>query len=194
MRRIVCLMLSVVALSVLPRLTAQTVKQDAATGPKTKIESFQAQTGSVIITGYSETGTLMAQLGTQMSVEAREFTNAASGKKESGILIGVKQGGRLDHENSSYIDYDEIESLLRGIDYISKIQPSVTKLSSFQADYRTRGELEVSTYSTKGGIDAAVKSGRYAGVRAFLTLSDLQKFRDLVSEAKGRLDTLKSPQ
>jgi hypothetical protein len=163
-----------------------------AAAPKTKIEAFEAHVGSVIIRGFSSIGDVSGQFGTSVSVESREYTNASNGKKEYGVLITVSEGGRVERENSSHIDYDEIESLLRGIDYVVKIKDDVTRMQGFQADYRTKDELVVSTYSSQSGIQAAVRSGTIGGVRAFLTLLDLQKFRELLEIAKANIESVRA--
>ena len=137
-------------------------------------------------------GLVRGQYGTSAEVECKEFTDAISGKKEYGISITVKETSRLERKSSSYIDYDEIDSLLKGIDYIAKIEKSITKLSYFQANYSTKGELQVSTYSDSGGkVQASVASGRFGSVGTFLSLDELAEFKRLIQEAKSKLDSIR---
>jgi len=157
--------------------------------PKTKLETFAAQTGVVIIEGYSKVGTIRGRYGS-VEIQAKEFLNAASGKKEKGITFEVTEAGRLERESRSFIDYDEIDSLLKGVDYVAKIDKSATKLDAFEAEYRTRGDLEISTFSSDTGVEAAVKSGRIGGATAFLSLEHLQQLRALIVDAKTKLDAL----
>ena len=129
--------------------------------PKTKLESFQRQTGAVVIKGYSEIGRVAA-LGS-VEVNAMEFTDATTGKKQSGVVIGIKESGRLENTNSSFIDYDEVDALLKGLDYISKATSNVTKLSMFEATYNSKGYFSATTFSNGSEkIEAAVKSGLFA--------------------------------
>jgi hypothetical protein len=160
---------------------------------KTKLEAFQAKTGTVIVTGFTEVGAIPDSYGGSITVESKEFTDGESGKKEYGITIGVKGGGELQREGVSYIDYDEIESLVKGIDYISGVKPSVTKLHDFQADYRTKGGFKISTFSSKDGqINAAVSSGSIGEVDAFISLTQLDDLRGLIIKAKATLDEIRS--
>jgi hypothetical protein len=159
--------------------------------PKTKLEGFDATTGSVIIRGFSKIGTLRGQFGTSADIEVKEFTNAGTSKKEYGLTVQVKETSRLERENTSFIDYDEIDSLLKGIDYIGKIDSSATKFANFQADYRTKGDLEVSTFSTDSGVMLAIKSGRISATSAYLKLADLPTFRDLITKAKAAIDAVR---
>lgn len=92
----------------------------------------------------------------------------------------------------SSIDYDEIDSLLSGIDYIAKANGSMTKFKNWQADYATRGDFRVSTFSSAGGDDvmASVTSGQIAGTRVFLTRDNLARVGGMIANAKSTLDTL----
>lgn len=171
----------------------QTAKSEAATAPKTKLEAFEHQTGSVIIRGFTTVGVVKGEYGGTASVEAREFTNATTEKHEFGIVIEVKEAGRLEREDRSYVDYDEIDSLLRGIDYVVKIDSSATKLADFQADYHTKGDLTVTTFSSGSEVKAAITSGRIGGVDVIVPLARLQEFRSLVAAAKSKLDELRKP-
>ncbi len=60
-------------------------------------------------------------------------------RRHYGITAQVKQ--TIVHEHTSHIDYEEIESLLKGIEHIAKIDATVTKLASFRADYKTTSDL-----------------------------------------------------
>lgn len=158
--------------------------------PKTKLQAFEALTGAVIIKGYTEVGSV-EDMG-RLTVSAKEFTNAADGKAQYGITVGVAGGGQFERENTSFIDYDEIDSLLAGIDYVKAINKSVTKLRGFEATYRTRDDFTVTVFSgSDDKIQAAVTSGRFSSATAFISLEKLASFRALVVEAKKTLDALK---
>lgn len=161
---------------------------------KTKLEQFQAKTGSVIIMGFSQVGSVSGGMGS-ISVETREFTDAATGAKQFGAYIAVSESGQYKKDAASFIDLEEIDSLVKGIEYIAGLTTAVTKLGSFQAEYRTVGDLMVSTYSdSKGEVQAAVKSGRYGQATAYIKRNDLARFRELLLSAQAKLSALKTPQ
>ena len=174
-------------LSAFPAL-AQT--QQKQTESQTKIEIFQARTGVVLIKNYTVMGSITG-LGGTITVTAFEFTDAQTGKKEYGIGIEAKESGRLSRENRSYVDYDEISSLIAGIDYTSRIDGKQSKLKNFEAHYRTRGELDVTVFSGQAGIESAVSVGRISSISVFLQLEGLQKFRQIIVDAKAALDGAK---
>ena len=167
-------------------------EQNSPDVPKTKLEAFDAVSGFVIIRGFTAIGKVDGQLQTSVEIESKEFTLAATGKKEYGITIQVKQAARIEREHTSHVDYEEIESLLKGIDYIAKIDATVTKFAGFQADYKTKDDLSISTFSSANGVMVAVTSGRIGAATAYVKLSDLQLLRELIAKAKATIDAVKT--
>jgi hypothetical protein len=107
-------------------------------------------------------------------------------------LIEVKESGRLENSNRSFIDYDEVDALLTGLNYISQVTPSVTKLGMFEAMYKTKGYFSATAYSSKSGkIEAAVSSGYIRASSVFLSLQQLGELRTLIAQAKQKLDAVK---
>jgi len=94
---------------------------------KTKLEKFQSQTGTVKIKGYTKIGNLRG--GGVFSLSALEISHLGNEQKQSGVVIKIVKHGR---NASSFIDYDEIDSLLKGIDYMLEATASVTKLDNFE--------------------------------------------------------------
>ncbi len=159
--------------------------------PATKLEEFSAKTGIVVIRGFETIGEVRG-MGS-VTVTAREFRDASNPKlRQTGLTLEVKESGRLEREGISFVDYDEIDSLLRGIDYISKIERNVTSLKNFEAEYRTKGDFGITTFNERGGsIGVAVSSGRFGKVSAYLKLSDLPQLRTYIVNAKALIDSAK---
>jgi len=164
--------------------------QQKATEPQTKLETFQARTGAVVIKNYSEIATLRG-IGGTVTVTSFEFIDAQTGKKEYGISIEAKESGSLEREGRAYVDYDEIDSLLKGIDYISKVDGSQSKLKNFEANYKTKGELEVSVFNDREGIETGVSVGRIGRVGVYFKPEKFQEFRKIIVDAKAALDAIK---
>ena len=157
---------------------------------QTKLEQFTAKTGSVIVMGSSNVGTLRTREGGVISIEVRELTDAGTGSKQSGIVIRVAVSGE---PRSAYIDADEIESLIAGIDYIAKLSRTSTTLESFQWQYRTRGNLGISTFASgTNDVEAAIKVGQINGAIGAINLTQLATFRQFLRKALDILHELKS--
>ncbi len=141
--------------------------------------------------GFSTIGEVKEKLGA-IRVATVEFMDAISGKRGYGIAINVKESGRLSRDINSFIDYDEIESLLKGIDYITKVDKSVTKIDRYEAEYRTKGDFRIVKFSVKtGNVSVAFHSGVGGGVAAYLSSNGLASFRKLIEQAKSNLDSIK---
>jgi hypothetical protein len=159
--------------------------------PRTKLEAFQARKGMVIIKGFSRIGVAPGLDGTSIEVESREFRDAGSSSREYGITIEVREAGNTGRRSLSYIDYEELDPLLKGLEYLSKIDNSVTQLTRFEADYRTKGDLVVSVSSGRGGvITLAISGGGFRPATSFFRLEDLKVIRGLIIEAKNQLDAI----
>jgi hypothetical protein len=159
--------------------------------PKTKLEAFEVQTGKVIVMGEADIGSIAAKTGT-VSVRAKETTDSGTGQKEYGIEIKVSSGDQL--QDSTVIDYDELDSVLGGIDYLSKVDWTVTPLPSFDAVYATKGDFRFAVYGSKrtGTVQAAVSSNHLIKSKALLTMDQLSQLRVLITQAKTTLDSIRS--
>jgi hypothetical protein len=174
---------------------SQTVLDSAkATRASTKLQAAGSRTGTILILGFSPIGKINALYGTSVGIEARELTEPDSQVRVYGLAIHVAEGGTLERQNTSYVDYDEIQPLLKGIDFIGKADKSVTHLKNFQAEYRTRGDLVISTFNSGSGqILAAIKSGEIGGATAYVPVSQLGTLRDFLVKATQVLDSIRSP-
>lgn len=167
---------------------------------KTKLEIFQAKTGVVIISGFSTIGSVKGLFDTSIEVTSREFTDASNGKKEYGITIHVKDNSRKpERENISYIDYDEIDSLIKSIDYLTKIDDSITQLSNFRADYRTKDNLTFAIYNSltarllqsQKEILFTIQSKKIDESSATFKFETIFDIKKLIVNAKAKLDLIK---
>jgi hypothetical protein len=136
----------------------------------------------VLIKGYTDIGAIAVANDARISVTAHEATDASDGSRAEGLTIEVVTEDRVSGRSTSYVDFDEIESLMAGLDYISKVDKSATRMTDFQADYRTRGDLRLSTFNRDDGtIWFAVASGTIGATSAYLPLNRAPEFKALLS-------------
>lgn len=158
----------------------------------TKLEAFQAKTGVVVIRGYTQVGRVIAS--GSIIVDARDFRDANNPKvRITGISITIrKYTSSIDidyNESIVFIDGDEIDSLIAGIDYISKATKEVSSLESFEVEYRTKGDFRVIVYnkSDNGELSAAVSAGSIGKTRVLLEMPKLLELRQLIIDAKSKI-------
>ena len=162
--------------------------------PSTDIERFQAATGDVIIKGYEKAGTSMrGKFKRNLTVEAREFIRVSAGDKSFGIVVEVREtSGSYPKTGRSFVDYDELDSLVEGVNYISNIDETASSLSSIEATYITNGGVEISAFTSGGKLAYAISAGKYPSVTIFLySAMDLTTFKDSVIAAQERIDSIK---
>ncbi|HEX5473466.1 MAG TPA: hypothetical protein VFX12_02295 [Vicinamibacterales bacterium] len=181
---------------VMPLVLAAAIQQQVLLPPppRTHLEAMLLQAGAVVVQGSSLAGFVRGLDGTGVGVRALEVTDTASGSKEYGFSIDVRQP--VEHAAAraaiAYVDYDEIAPMLAALDRLIAMNSTVTRLDRFEGDYRTAGDLRVSVFSTRDGVFAAVAAGG-APLEPLATASfhiaDLQLLRNLVAQGKATIDT-----
>jgi hypothetical protein len=158
--------------------------------PATKLEAFETNTDTVIIKATAPIGIVQAHGGT-VSVRCREITDAGTGRRETGVLIDIASGGP--QEDTLLVDYDELDSLLDGLEYISKLDWSVTPLPGFSAAYTTKGGFRAAAFGSRrtGNIEYGVRSSRVERQLLLLSRDQLGQLRSLVEQGKAKLDSLR---
>jgi hypothetical protein len=155
--------------------------------PATKLEALEASSGTVIVKGVTLIGSVSTSNGT-VTVVCKLDTDAGAGRKESGIRIDIGLSGL--NEEKRVIDYDELDSLLRAIDSLSKVDWTVTPLSSFNAVYATKSGFRITASGPRrlGIIEYSLAAGEPAK-RIMLTQAQLAQFSALIAQAKRTLDS-----
>jgi len=157
--------------------------------PRTKLESLEFSYDTVIVKGFTRITTIDVRGVRVDAVEMRENNSQARVK---GIVIALREGGDHLSDNRAFIDYDEIDSLVRAIDSLSRIDETVTKLAGFEARYLTHGEFEMNAFrQTNRGAAITLTTGICDKPTQTLTLDEFAKFRALIVEAKMRLDEIR---
>lgn len=159
---------------------------------KTELEMFNAKSGSVIIKGYSTVAKIDFKNESSLEIDVKEYNDASSGERRYGITVAVNQGGRVERKETAYIDEAEIDSLVKGIDYISKIDKSATKLDNFEAQYKTKGSLSIVVFnSANSKLMAGISAGRIGTASVYMELLELNKIRDGITKAKELIEAVK---
>ena len=156
---------------------------------ETRLESLMYETGTVIVKGYTRVGSMQGSRGGAYFT-AWEVTEARTGRREQGVGVEITDNttNRPDPDERAYIDYDELGPLLKGIDFIMKLDDKATKLARFEAQYQTRGGFMIVTFNTPGGYAAAISTGGGRRQRFVLRPTGLAEFRTLLESAKAALD------
>jgi hypothetical protein len=165
--------------------------------PRTKLEEFDSRLETVIVRGSTHVMTLTGRNGSAR-VDAIELRDESNGTRATGVILELRDPTRQDathpaDEARSYIDYEEIESLIKAWDRVARTDDTITKLNNFESRFRTKGDIEIAVFrQTPGGaVAATVSAGTCDRVRIFLSLDELIKLRWMIVQAKARLDEIK---
>ena len=155
---------------------------------KTSIGLFEAQTGVIIIKGFNQVGSVSTGAAV-ISVRAKESASLVSGHKDYGIAVDIELAQGQDR---AYVDYDELDSLQAGIDYLGKITFNATPLPGFEASFTTKSGLRVIAFGSnrQGAIHDFLQYND--GPRIPLTTDQLTQLKNLIDMAKTSLDSLKA--
>ncbi|MGA2174507.1 MAG: hypothetical protein ABSH38_05955 [Verrucomicrobiota bacterium] len=155
--------------------------------PLTYFEFYNAACDAPLLKSMSSIGLLNNQITYPVEVRAERLINLQT----SNIVYAVSLRTRLSRQvQVDYIDYDELDGLIRGLQLISQADHSTAPMDNFEAVYRTRGGLSILKVSNGNKYTIAIKSGDPAASRnqmAPFVLDDLGRY---LTAAKAKLDAL----
>jgi len=159
--------------------------------PRTRLEAIESRYERVITKGFSHFATITTRT-TEIRLDAIEMKDTGDSTRAIGLVIALRELDDSPRENRSFVDYQEIDRLLKGMETVARVNETITRLAGFEARYRTLGDLEINVFrQTRSGTAASLSTGICDRVTALLTLDDLEKLRGHVIEAKARLDEIK---
>lgn len=187
MKSSILISLSCILLSCAPASAQR--RNDEPLPPKTELEALQLETGAVIVRGSQRVGGVRAQGLGRVDVAAMEVIDNGSGRRARGVAVEVEEGGERGREVTAFIDYDELEGLIKGLESVGRVDRGETQLPSFEVSFRTKGDLLISVFSSRGGLARCVVSaGEFSPARVSIPFDELANLRTLIGTAKNRLD------
>ena len=164
----------------------------------TRLESLELRKGTIILKGYTEVGKVDGEEGSSVTVSAVEMKDSKIGSHEMGLAIQASGGGENARAANSYVDFEEIPALLTAIDSLSKPDPNATRLSAYEAQYRTHSNLEFLSFDSNNqrmisvrAVQVIFPSGEVIWATAHFRLATLANIRKQISDAKEVLDKLR---
>ena len=201
--KIIVALIAVVALcrsTTFAQLGASTPAGPSAPGMEapTRLETLELRKSTLILKAYTEIGKVDGEEGSSITVSAIEMKDTKIGTHEMGLAIQAAGGGEGTRSAISYVDFEEIAALLTAIDAISKPDPNATRLSAYEAQYRTRSNLEFVSFDSNNqrmisvrAVQVIFPSGEVIWSTAHFRLATLASIRKQINDAKELLDKLK---
>ena len=156
--------------------------------PLTDLEVFQNLYGVALIKGYTDLPRVRGTNGF-LQVSILDFRSAGTASRLKGVMVEVTIGERLNEKARSFIEYGELDNLIKGITYVSKVDKGVTTLQSLEAAYTTKGEFSISNFfGFQGDTRVAVTAGRYEQKTVILDSTAQTTLLAQFQQAKSTLD------
>jgi hypothetical protein len=173
-------------------LFAGTVQAQVTNVPPTELETFEAQTGKVIVKGAGQIGTLAVDQW-NIVVISRESLEANTGSKQYGMAVEAVAINQPVWKR--VVDYDEMDSLVNGLDYLAKIDYKATSQPTFVASYVTRSGFRVGAFTSqrRGVIQYFLQDHSTNSARILITPAQLSQFQSLVDQTRSNLNSLRAP-
>src|SRR5688572_28822736 len=92
-------------------------QEKPGTDAQTKIEGFSSKSGSLLIKRWENIGETEGINVSSASVDVVQLVDAVTLKTDFGIDVNVIHEGAK-RANTSFLNYEDIEDLLKGIDYV----------------------------------------------------------------------------
>jgi hypothetical protein len=156
--------------------------------PRTRLERWDDGRG-ILIKGFTRINTVDVR---GIRIDAVEMRSPGSDVVVKGLVVVLREGGERPNDNRAFVDYEELDSLLKAIDVIGSVDETATKLPGFEARYRTSGDLEISVFrQTRSGTAVTMRTGICDYATVSMSLDDLAKIKAMIQEAKERLDQIR---
>lgn len=163
---------------------------DQSAKPLTDIEVFQDIYGATLLKGFTDLPRIRGN-GGSLQIAVVDFRNMSNNTRVKGVSAEITLGERTGDKTRSFIEYAELEALIKGVIYISKVDRSVTSLQNLEAVYTTKGEFSISNFFTyQGEPRVAVTVGRLEPKTLILDQTGQTTLLSQLQQAKSTLDEL----
>jgi len=156
----------------------------------TKLDAFSTNIGTVIVRATIDIGTVQANVAA-LTIKCEEMSEPRVNRREYGIGIEIVNGRGF--KDTRLIDYDELDPFLNGLDYLGKVDWSVTAMNTFHASYTTKSGFRVDSFSSKrsGYIEYAVHDLAASIPGIPLSRDQIVQLVNFLEQAKIKLDAVR---
>lgn len=156
--------------------------------PKTTFETINLTTDTLLIKGSSVIGTLDSQITYPVEIRAERVTNPSTSNHVYAVSLRTQFGEKMTQVD--YIDYDELDTVIRAVQYISQANSTVTPLDNFETVIRTKSGLSIAKVGHGNKVVIAMTPGYANAARnqmASFVLDDLGRY---LTAAKAKIDSV----
>lgn len=168
-------------------LAAAAGAQTATNAPRTEFDAFNATPDAVLVKGFSTVGTLNNQISYPVEIQIARLTNLQSSNSVYAVHIRTRVGQIWQND---YVDYDELDNLIKAVPLISEATTSITPFDSSEVLYHTRSGLSIAKVAKTTKSVVVFTSGDTNGVRNEMASFVLDDFGRYLTAAKAKIDAI----
>jgi len=158
--------------------------------PLTDLEQFQDIYGALLIKGFTNLTAIRGNTGT-LQISIIEFRNAANNTRVKGVVADITTTDRQNERSRSFIEYSELDTLIRGMTLLSKLNSDASPLQGLEAVFTTKGEFSISNFLNRHAEPRiSVTAGRRTPTTHFIDQSGQSILLGQLQQAKETLDQL----
>ncbi|HXG06030.1 MAG TPA: hypothetical protein VNI77_01730 [Nitrososphaera sp.] len=169
---------------------SQTVDDTKPKEPATKIGAFLAKKGKVVVKDFYRLGTVKGKYGSSIEFSGLViYEPGRESERVRGLKVEVNGGGRSERSNSSFLDFDEVESFSQAVTYLVKTTSSWKTATREYTEviFSTKDDFSFGFYQ-KGAEQTCFSQSGYVGkVSCFFDTDDFSTIQQIVDKAKSLL-------
>jgi len=157
----------------------------------TKLELFLAEKGKLIVKDFYTLGKVVGSYQTSVELDAMVLYVAGEEvEKVRGLRFTVNGGGRLDRSSISFLDLEEIEGLVKAVDYMISLAKGMAAVQKdyTEIEFSTQGDFCIGFYQKGIKQKAFLSSGRIG--RVVVHFSKMEKLNSIKVLADKGLEVL----
>ena len=181
-----CLFVIICGLVLVPSTASTQVKEEAkAKEPATKLEAFLAKKGKLIIKDFYELGEVFGEYGSTVEFDALViYEPGKESQRVRGVKIEVSGGGKYERSDASFLDFEEVESLSKAIEYIVDL---LSKWEGVNKEYTevifsTKGDFQIGFFQKATERFSFASSGHIGKVTCYFPLDRLSSIKSIVNK------------
>ena len=166
---------------------AAAVNGQITNAPRTYFEAFNATPDALLIKGSSTIDTLNNQINFPVEIRAERMTNPQTTNSVYAVSLRTTFPQLVQVD---YVDYDELDALIRGVQFIAQANSSITPLDNFEAVIRTRSGLSIAKLGRGNKVIISITSGNTNVVHNQMPAFVLDQLGRDLTAAKAKLDVV----
>lgn len=172
-----------------PRVSAaQETRGEKTKEPATKLEAFLSKKGVLLVKSFRSLGEVCGKTGTNcIKFDAVVIVGPGEEKQKiKGIKIEITEGGRNPREHTSFLDYEEIESLSKALSYLLELSAQWASDSAkeyTEVVFSTKDFFTIGFFQ-KGTEQTSFSSSGYIGTARFFNEN-----ADALGSIKEKIDS-----